>query len=301
MTSREFLVRQFTIIKKLKKSEKATYQEIADYLEQEAKMSGDKLTISKRTFSRDINDIRSLFDIDIKCNSFYEYYIDSEGEPGFSNRLMEMADMLRFLHIASDLSPYFHFDKRKVRGEEYLYDLLNAIKNRNVISYKYQKMHEDEPTQRVAEPYHLKEYKNRWYIIAKDNKDEDYKVFGLDRIFDLSVTKKKFKRNNEFNADEKFRHCFGIFTPNNPKQEPEEVVLSFTRGAGNFIKSLPLHESQEILEDNKKELRIKLTLHLERDFILELLSYSDELTVIAPLSLREQMRGIFEKAMRNNG
>ncbi len=51
----------------------------------------------------------------------------------------------------------------------------------------------DEITQRTAEPYALKEFKNRWYVMAKDSKDGNIKSFALDRHTNLDITKRNFE------------------------------------------------------------------------------------------------------------
>jgi len=108
---------------------------------------------------------------------------------------------------------------------------------------------------RVVEPYALKEFKNRWYVLANDLKDNKVKSFALDRLTELEITNKKFQLPNNFNINEHFKFSFGIISPNG--QEPQEVILSFDPFQGKYIKTLPLHESQVILKDNEQELRIK--------------------------------------------
>ena len=86
-------------------------------------------------------------------------------------RMMEAFDMFNSLNLAQDLTPFIHLEKRRPQGTENLYGLLHAIKNRLQIKFTYQKFWEEELSQRLAEPYALKEFKNRWYIMAKDSKD----------------------------------------------------------------------------------------------------------------------------------
>jgi predicted DNA-binding transcriptional regulator YafY len=78
---------------------------------------------------------------------------------------------------------------------------------------------------------------------------------------------------------------------------PQEVVLSFTSHQGNYLRTLPLHASQEILEDSENEFRIRLKLCITYDFLMELLSYGDKLVVIKPESLAGQMKTEFTQAL----
>lgn len=79
-------------------------------------------------------------------------------------------------------------------------------------------------------------------------------------------------------------------------KHPQEIILSFDPFQGKYIKTLPLHPSQEIMVDNQEELRIKLTLFLTHDLLMELLSYGAKLKVIAPRSLAEQVKQAHQEA-----
>ena len=68
-----------------------------------------------------------------------------------------------------------------------------------------------------------------------------------------------------------------------------------------IIKSLPLHESQVILKDNEQELLIKLTLFVTYDLLMEILSYGNNVKVLQPLSLVDEIRDCYENALKQYG
>ena len=174
--------------------------------------------------------------------------------------------------------------------------MIHAIKNKLQIRFNYEKYLEDTITSRVVETYCSKEFKNRWYLVAKDIKGSNPKTFALDRMTDLEITSTKFIVPASFDIHELFKHCYGIITPTN--QQPEEVILSFDPDQGKYIKSLPLHKTQKILIDNDDELRIKLTVYMTHDFIMELFSYSNNVKVLQPVSLVKKMKEEYEKALK---
>ena len=295
MSKREFLSRYNLIINKLRKKA-ATFQEIDDYLERESEIQEYKFRVSKRTFKRDLDDIRSLFNINIEYDfSRKVYYINDAGQPEVNDRMLEAFDTFQALNISDGLSNYIHFEKRKPQGTVNLYGILHAIKNNLVIKYNYQKFWDSEASARKAEPYALKEFKNRWYILAKDYKDENIKSFALDRLTNLEITPKKFKYPANYNVDDHFKYCFGIISPNG--QQAEEVILSFDAHQGKYIKTLPLHHTQEIITDKTDELQISLKLCITHDFIMELLSYGNQLKVLKPLSLVNEIKKIYTQSL----
>lgn len=283
MSKRESITRYSLIIKKLRKNP-ATFNEISEYLALESDLQDYNFTVSKRTFKRDIEDISALYNIDIVYDfSRKVYFIDFDEEPEINERILEAFDTFNALNISDRLSDYIHFEKRRPQGTENLYGLLHAIKNKVQIGFSYQKFWEGTITARVVEPYALKEFRNRWYVLAKDLKDQKVKSFALDRLSELEITNRKFHLPNTFNINDHFKYSFGIISPN--EQKPQEVVLSFDPFQGKYIKTLPLHHSQEILTDNEDELVIKLTLFVTFDFLMEVLSYGDNVKVIQPENL----------------
>lgn len=296
MSKRESITRYHLIIKKLRK-QPATFKEISDYLSFESELQENNFNVSKRTFKRDLEDISSLYNIDIVYDfSRKVYFIDFDEQPEVNERILEAFDTFNALNISDRLSNFIHFEKRRPQGTENLYGLLHAIKNKVQISFSYQKFWEAEITQRIAEPYALKEFKNRWYVLANDLKDKKVKSFALDRLSELEITKKKFQLPNDFIVNEHFKYCFGIISPNEHK--PQEVILSFDPFQGKYIKTLPLHESQVILKDNEDELLIKLTLFVTHDFFMEILSFGDNVKVIQPVSLIAEIKIAYENALK---
>ena len=296
MSKRESIARYNLIIKKLRK-QPADFEQISTYLSLESELQEYNFNVSKRTFQRDLDDIRSLYNIDIVYDfSRKVYFIDLEEQPELNERILEAFDTFSALNITDRLSNYIHFEKRRPQGTENLYGLLHAIKNKVQISFSYKKFWEDEISQRTAEPYALKEFKNRWYVLANDLKDNKVKSFALDRLTELEITRKKFQLPIDFDVNEHYKYCFGIISPN--EHQPQEVILSFDPFQGKYIKTLPLHESQVILKDHEEELLIKLTLFLTHDFLMEILSYGDNVKVIQPESLIEDLKTSYENALK---
>ncbi len=296
MSKRESISRYNLIIKKLRRYP-ATFKEIADCLSLESEIQSYNFNISKRTFQRDLADIRTIYNIDIQYDfSRRVYFIDFDYQSEISERILEAFDTFNALNITDRLSNYIHFEKRKPQGTENLYGLLHAIKNKVQITFTHQKYWDDESTTRFVEPYALKEFKNCWYVLANDLKDNLIKSFALDRLNNLEITKKHFQFPKDFNVNEHYKYCFGIISPND--QEPQEVILSFNTLQGKYIKSLPLHESQEVLKDNEEELRIKLTIIITFDFVMELLSHGDRVKVIKPDCLIDKIKTTYKNALK---
>jgi len=301
MSKRGYISRYLLILKRLKAKPYSSYEEVCQYIETKVdniQLRDDTLEIgfSKRTFQRDIKEISNIFGIDIEYSKSVGGYFINQGELENLNfqRMMETFDVFNSLRLAQNLSPYILLEKRRPQGTENLYGLLHAIKNRFKIKFSYQKFWEDEIGERNTEPYALKEFKNRWYILAKESGDSKVKTFALDRMSDLEITSDKFALPPAYNVEDIYRHCFGIISPNN--KDPQDIVLSFDPIQGKYIKTLPLHETQQILIDNEDELQIKLHLHATHDLIMELLSFGANMKVLKPKSLANEIKAAHKRA-----
>lgn len=295
MSKRESISRYFIIIKKLRRFP-ATLQEIMNELELESEIRSYNFNISKRTFQRDLADIRSIFNIDIQYDySRGVYYIDFDEQSEVQERIFEAFDTFNALNLSDRLSQNIHFEKRKPQGTENLYGLLHAIKHKVQITFTHQKYWDEHSTNRRVEPYALKEFKNRWYVLANDLKDNRIKSFALDRLKYLEITRTNFKFPKHFDVNDYYKYCFGIVTSDG--KEPEKVVLSFEPIEGKYIKSLPLHKSQEVIIDNEEVLRINLFIVITHDFIMEILSHGNRVKVIEPKHFVATIKGTYKKAI----
>lgn len=301
MSKRGYLSRYLLIVKKLQIKPYSSFEELRRFIDLQLdylQMQDDTLILgfSKRTLQRDIREIRNLFGIDITYSRARKGYFISQDQAENMNfqRMMEAFDMFQSLNLAQDLRPYIHLEQRRPQGTENLSGLLHAIKNRLLVRFDYRKFWDEDISQRELEPYALKEFKNRWYVLGRDAGEGAVKHFGLDRLSKLEITNQNFIYPENYSVEQSHRFSFGIMGPND--KHPQEIILSFDPFQGKYIKTLPLHHTQEIMIDNQKELRIKLTLFLTHDLLMELLSYGANLKVIAPKSLAEEVKQAHQEA-----
>ncbi|MFB2120160.1 helix-turn-helix transcriptional regulator [Parapedobacter sp. 2B3] len=295
MSLRETMIRHRLVINKLR-LRPHTWKEIDNFLMQESEIQEYKLSVSQRTFQRDIDDIFALYGIEIENDqSTKRYQIRSHDEQ--DHRYLEAFDVFSLLKMGGNRTTDVSFEKRRPQGTEHLYGLLHAIRNRVQITFQYHKFYEARSETRKVEPYALKEARNRWYLLCHDVGKQALRLFGIDRMSGLEFTKKKFTKPNELDIENIFHSSFGIILPE-VGQKVEEVTLSFSSFQGKYVKSLPLHESQEIVEDNEKELVITLRIYITHDFIMELLSFGRDVKAIAPPSLAKILTDSYQSAYK---
>ena len=87
---------------------------------------------------------------------------------------------------------------------------------------------------------------------------------------------------------------------NSPSDPVEEIVLKYDKLDGAFVKTLPLHSSQEILYDTDDGLVVRLRLRITNDFVMALLARSRSVEVISPEHLRRRLHDVYVAALERN-
>jgi predicted DNA-binding transcriptional regulator YafY len=240
-----------------------------------------------RTFERDKKDIATLFGIDVHYDRKDKTYSidEAEIEDQSVTRMIDAFSIHNALQDGNKLSQSVFLEKRKSLGTVHIHGIIHAIQNRYILQFTHQKHWEDFSTEREVYPIAVKESQNRWYLVALEKSTQTVKTFGLDRISNLKITDIKFK-SFAFNMEKEFRNAFGVL-----RDSPaEKVILQFSKMQGEYIKTFPLHESQQITIETGDFVTFEIYIHLTHDFIMELLRYGDNVQVIAPESLIETMK-----------
>lgn len=291
-------IRRFTLeIEKINRGQFPSFREIKDFL------NNHGFKLSDRTLERDFEQIRDEFGIEITFNRGKGgYFIDLENSvnPASFFRFLEIvntAELLTESLIESkDTLKYISFnDGGKLKGIENLKPLLEAIKNYRKISFQHNNFYTGNSRNYTLKPYLLKEYQNRWYVVGVLGNMNELKSFGIDRIENLIVLTEIFIPNKNLNPIERFENIIGVVYSGN---QLEEVILSFTPVQGKYIKTLPIHNSQQILIDDESELRISLKIIPNYEFTQQILMHGDSVRVIEPGWLVEEIKENIRRTLK---
>lgn len=299
MSKRTFFKRYIWLFDLIRNKPYITLNEILENYKHSVFWRDEIAGFSQRTFHRDKIEIEELFGVDIVYDIAKKgYYIDCEMPYQNTSLLIESYRIINSLEQFKEIRQYISTGFYNT-GSEHISSILYAIKNRNTIGFSYYKYVGDNLSQREIDPYFIKEFKFRWYVIGKDRKDKQIKIFALERIQTNTLiinsnTTYQIPRN--IDSDSFFDDTFGIFKLQ--EVAPEIVELSFNPLKGKFIKSVPLHKSQKVLIDNEIEFRIQLKLQITHDFLMEILSHGSDVLVLKPASLIQRIKTELEKSLK---
>ena len=270
------------IIEKINSLPAPSFKEIEEHLYRHG------LEYSKRTVDRDIENIRYDFGIEIvydRANNIY--LIDKEKSINLEtfNRFLEIAGVADLLSEGfsnkKNVLNYISFESENTvtKGTEFLKPILSAISNFKEISFVHENFQKGTIKTIILNPYLLKEYLDRWYIVGTVGKQNFVRTFGLDRMSMLKETGLTFEPDTKFNPKELFENVIGLVYSSHKLCE---VILSFTPDQGKYIKAVPLHNSQEIFEDTENECLVRLKIMPNYEFKQRVLMYGANVKVIEP-------------------
>lgn len=289
--------RYIAVLGRLSNSKKATFHQLMDAIQS---MGGEEMKISQRTFQRMINDIEDLFQVRIKCNKKGFYYIQNTEDEMENQKIMQSLQFFNYQKYLENFESKIAYDKSCLVGQQFIYDIQNAIKEKTCIQFEYTKYQSEikiNETRDVA-PYGLKEYRGRWYLVGLDNFKKEIRIFGLDRISNLCESNTRMTNSNNFNIHQFFKHSIGISIDSNDISE--FVELEFSKQLSGYIQNFPLHPSQTIIEERPDAIVVKLRTYINLELVNELMQYSDGIKVIKPIKLKKMMIKRHEEFLKNN-
>ena len=183
--------------------------------------------------------------------------------------------------------------EEKILGgnRHYVPMLIRAVNQNRQIEFRYSKHDspEPDPKLRTLHPILLREVGDSWYVIGYDETTGKERTFALDRMSDLELLPELCAIPPAVltSVSELFEHIYGITDSSGPV---EEIVLSFTPLFGRYVKAKPIHQTQEVLSDTDTECVVRLRLAPNRDLLMHLRSYGENLKVLKPASLVQDMK-----------
>ena len=246
-------------------------------------------SIPESTFHRWRNIVQELFDIEIQCNAYGEYYIDNASDlrrTNLSTHLLQMFAVNQLLRDSRELQRQILFEPVPA-GEHLLPVIIEALRDRHILRITHQSFHKSHPSTFPVCPYCLKMFRQRWYLLALSPDTDDIRTYALDRIQAAEPTAKTYTIPPDFDAETYFRNTYGV---NGMEDTPEQVEIRIEAYQANYLRTLPLHSSQQEIERNDDYSVFRYHIVPSYEFMQELRKYGSALEVLTPQRLRTRLR-----------
>ncbi len=258
--------------------------------------TGEELPI--KTFHNHKNAIQQMFDIDIACDrrNGYVYYIEHAEDMEQGGVRTWLLNTFAVNHLINES----HHLKRRIlfeeipSGQRFLTTVIEAMRDSRTLELTYCSFWRTEASTFEVEPFCVKVFRQRWYMVARSVSDGRIRIYALDRIEELRQTEHPFELPDDFDAHSYFADCFGIIV--DEEYDVERVRVRIGGIQRDYVRTLPLHASQTESEITEKNSVFEYRLHPTVDFQQELLTHAvnaeGALEVLEPLWLRERMKNI---------
>ena len=255
--------------------------------------------LSERQFHRYTDAVEELFDIEICYDRSRRGYVISDRE-GIDNMAMRKW-LLETFSVNTLLGENPELKKRVLlenvpSGQQYLTPIFEAMRENRVLTMTYHSFGRSEATTFDVEPWCVKLFDQRWYMLGKSDK---LRIHSLDRIEALEPTDRTFRLPKKFDAEKFFSDYFGIII-GDEEFDVCPVALKVDSWQSKYLRTLPLHHTQVEVAQTEECSIFEYRLCPSFDFQQKLLSMGDSVGVLAPVLLKDILRKKAEKTANNN-
>jgi hypothetical protein len=257
------------------------------------------LPMNRITFNRHRISIEEIFGLCIECKrkSGYVYYIDN-AEVLKGNSVQKW--ILDSFSVGNLLSGNLSLKNRILlenipSGKIYLQSVIDAMRKGHKLRMSYQHFRKTEGYTIIVEPYAVKVFKQRWYLVVNNPKYQSYTVYAFDRIVSLEETSETFHVSEDFDAESVFKDSYGIIC--GTQTDVQRIRIRAYYPLVDYLRTLPWHSSQKELCSTPEYAEFEFRLRPTFDFRQEILSQGNEVEVLEPLSFREEVAKELKAAM----
>ena len=259
--------------------------------------------LADRSFHAHRDCIKEMFGVEIKCNrSKGNVYYVANPEVIEENKLTKW--LLYKYSIPQDFATFNGLKDRILLeeiplGTDYLDSIMDAMQRNVELEIDYQRYERDQEEHQQTfhiQPYALKVYNRRWYMLGYLKEHEGLRNIALDRILNLKVLKTNFDLPADFDARRYYANVVGIFV--NDDLPPQKVIIRVYGVQAEYLRSTPLHKSQKESHYKRGEFsEFTYKLSITPELISQLLSMGSQIEVLEPAELRERMKEELKKSM----
>ena len=249
------------------------------------------INLHRNTFMSYKRLAEDIFDINVNCDrSTNEYYIEyPEGmiSSPVNQWLIQTAESTDVISRRKRLGNRIILEST-FGGEEYLDAITDAMSRNKCINIVYHS-YWMEAQYFTVEPYFIKFFKQRWYLIGHCHERNGLRVYSLDRMDSATISDTSFVMKDENYPNVLYNDNFGIIH-GEEETKSDDILLKFTIKQGHYIMTRPLHHTQEIIFKDENHIIFKMHMKVTLDLVQELLSYGSSLQVLSPDSLIKEIR-----------
>ncbi len=145
-------------------------------------------------------------------------------------------------------------------------------------------------------PYHLF-YSNRvWHVLGRSGQHKRVRTYELSRISELTTTEKCFTSDEEFDVLEYLGRAWSMI----PEGRIYNVKLRFLPEVADSIAEVQWHSTQHVVRNRDGSATVEFRVDGLGEITWWILSYGDQVEVLAPKALRKRVLDIAQNMIKLN-
>ena len=179
----------------------------------------DGLDLPLKTFHNHRNAIEEIFDISIVCDrrNGYRYYIENADDMkkgGVRTWLLNTFAVNNLINESHHLKRRILFEQIP-SGQKHLTTIIEAMRDSRTLEMTYKSFWRQDSYTAEVEPYFVKVFRQRWYMVAKNTEKDALRIYALDRVQEMRETDNGFAFPKDFDPEEYFYNSYGIIHDDN--------------------------------------------------------------------------------------
>ena len=258
--------------------------------------ASDGQPIPLRTFHEHRKGIKEMFGVDIVCDRSKNVYYVKNPEVLDDQKLTKW--LLRKYSIPQDFATFNGMKDRILLeeipiGTTFLNSIIEAMRKNVELQVDYQRYESERDEEHLQtfqiQPYALKVFNRRWYLLGYIKEKHALRTIALDRILDLKILSTSFELPEDFDARKYFANVVGIYT--NLDLPVDNVKIRAYGVQAEYLRSTPLHKSQSEGRSKYREFaEFTYRLCITPELVSQLLAMGDKVEVLEPQELRDEMK-----------
>lgn len=257
------------------------------------------LDVAMRTFESGKYVLETDFGITIQYNHTTRGYHFEENEEALTKfiQFAKFASLAEFYE--NGIKDYRSFqkwvlpeDNCEFTGVQHFKKLIHAISLNHKLSFIKENYYGGTKKKYTVSPLCLKEYANRWYLIAVADGEKNIRNFGLDRLSHIAIENIAAQKIDDFQEQLKqYNDVVGLNYSESKNEKVEEITLKAHNNQIKYLRSLPIHKSQECINGIHNDWGIvTYKLKPNYEFEIQILKLGNMVEVIKPHWFREKIK-----------
>jgi len=257
------------------------------------------LDIADRTFERDKNILELDYGILIKYNYHSRGYYIEENEEAL-NQFFKFTKFAAMAEIYENgIKDYKSFQKWVIpedssafTGVQHFEKIIHAISISHQLSFIKENYYGGTKKEYIVSPLCMKEYANRWYLIAVAEGENYIRNFGIDRLSLLKIKNTKSRKIEDFQKQLKqYDQVVGLNYTESQNEEAEVIVIKAHNNQLKYLRSLPIHKSQICIDGIENDWgKVTYKLKPNYEFEMQILKLGNMVEVVQPKWFREKVK-----------